>query len=159
MAIVGCGNTQSTQQTAQPTAQAPNPTPPTTPPPAPAPTVQPTKPGQEVTTASGLKYKDKKIGGGQAVVTGDTVTVNYKGWLDNGTVFDSSKKPGREPFGFTVGSGQVIKGWDEGLVGMKVGGVRELTVPSNLGYGDQDMGTIPPNSTLHFEVELLKISR
>lgn len=68
-----------------------------------------------------LVIKDKKIGKGKAVVAGDTVTVHYKGWLDNGTVFDTSKKPGREPFEFTVGGGQVIQGWDQGLIGMKVG--------------------------------------
>jgi len=116
-------------------------------------------PSQEVTTASGLKYKDEKVGDGKEVIAGDTVKVDYKGWLDNGTVFDTSKKPGREPFSFTVGAGSVIKGWDEGLVGMKVGGVRELTVPASLGYGDQDMGQIPPNSTLHFSVELLEIMK
>ncbi|MCL5105489.1 MAG: FKBP-type peptidyl-prolyl cis-trans isomerase [Armatimonadetes bacterium] len=115
-------------------------------------------PGKWVTTKSGLKYRDKKVGTGPAVKEGDTVTVNYTGKLDDGTVFDSSKKPGREPFSFTVGEGSVIKGWDEGLRGMKVGGVRELKVPPPLGYGDQDMGEIPPNSTLNFEVELLKIS-
>lgn len=135
IAIAGCGNKESAQQ----------------------PTAKPTKPGEEVTSASGLKYKDKKVGSGQEVVSGNTVTVDYKGWLDNGTVFDTSKKPGGEPFSFTVGAGLVIKGWEEGLVGMKVGGVRELTIPPSLGYGDEDMGQIPPNSTLHFEVELLKI--
>jgi len=115
------------------------------------------KPGKEVTTASGLKYKDKKIGSGEAVVSGNMVTVDYAGLLDNGTIFDTSKRPGGEPFSFTVGAGQVIKGWEEGLVGMKVGGVRELTIPPSLGYGDEDKGRIPPNSTLHFEVTLLKI--
>lgn len=157
-AIAGCGNRQSAQQPAQPTVTAP---PALAPPPSPAaqPAAKPAKPGEEVTTASGLKYKDAKVGAGQEVVAGDTVKVNYKGWLDNGKVFDSSKKPGREPFGFTVGAGQVIKGWDEGVVGMKVGGVRELTVPANLGYGDQDMDIIPPNSTLHFSVELLEITK
>jgi FKBP-type peptidyl-prolyl cis-trans isomerase len=84
------------------------------------------------------------------------VTVHYKGWLDNGTVFDSSRSR-NEPFSFKLGGGDVIKGWDEGVVGMRVGGVRELTVPPSLGYGEQDMGKIPPNSTLHFEVELLEV--
>lgn len=108
-------------------------------------------------TKSGLKYKDTKVGTGPAVKAGDMVTVNYKGWLDDGTVFDTTKKPGGEPFSFNVGSGQVIKGWDEGLQGMKKGGVRQLIVPPDLGYGSEDMGVIPPNSTLHFEIELLKI--
>ena len=114
-----------------------------------------TKDGWTV-TKSGLKYKDKKVGKGAEAKAGDTVTVHYKGWLDNGTVFDTSKKPGREPFAFTLGGGQVIKGWDEGVAGMKVGGVRELVIPPDLGYGDMEMGTIPANSTLHFEVELLQ---
>ena len=106
-----------------------------------------------------LVIKDKKVGKGKGVVTGDTVTVNYKGWLDDGTVFDTSKKPGRTPFEFTVGAGQVIKGWDKGLVGMKVGGVRELTIPASMGYGPQANGPIPANSTLHFTIELLKIKK
>ncbi|MCX6343808.1 MAG: FKBP-type peptidyl-prolyl cis-trans isomerase [Armatimonadetes bacterium] len=91
------------------------------------------------------------------VAVGDTVTVHYKGWLDNGKVFDTSKKPGREPFEFTVGAGQVIRGWDEGLIGMKVGETRKLTIPPELGYGETGQGPIPPNATLHFEIELLKI--
>ncbi len=115
------------------------------------------KPAEEITTASGLKYKDTKAGSGEAVVSGNMVTVDYNGWLDNGTVFDTSKRPGGKPFSFTVGAGGGIKGWDEGLVGMKVGGVRELTIPPSLGYGDEDKPQIPPNSTLHFEVTLLKI--
>lgn len=112
-----------------------------------------------VTTKSGLKYKDLKVGKGAAVKSGDTVTVDYTGWLDDGTVFDSSKKPGRDPFSFTVDGNMVIKGWDEGLKGMKVGGVRELTIPPDLGYGDADQGVIPPNSTLHFKIELHKIGQ
>lgn len=111
-----------------------------------------------VKTESGLKYKDKKVGKGTAVKKGDTVVVHYKGWLDNGTVFDTSKKEGREPFSFPVGAGRVIPGWDEGLQGMKIGGVRELNIPSELGYGARGAGgTIPPNATLHFDVELLEI--
>jgi len=110
-----------------------------------------------IKTASGLMYKDRKIGKGTAAKAGDKVIVHYKGWLDNGQVFDSSRKPGRDPFSFTLGRGEVIKGWDEGVTGMKPGGVRELIIPPSLGYGDQDLGNIPPNSTLHFEVELLKI--
>lgn len=118
-------------------------------------------PGKDgyITTESGLKYKDIKEGKGAAVKAGDVVTVDYTGSLDNGKVFDSSKKPGRTPFSFKVGTGQVIKGWDEGLQGMKAGGVRDLKIPPELGYGDQDMGVIPPNSTLHFKIELHKIGQ
>lgn len=137
-----------------PKVEAPKPEPP-------APKVEAPKPGKDgwVTLKSGLKYKDKKVGKGAAVKSGDTVTVNYKGWLDNGKVFDTSKKPGGKPFPFTVGAGQVIPGWDEGLQGMKVGGTRELYIPSKLGYGEQGGGPIPPNSTLHFDVDLLKIGK
>lgn len=110
-----------------------------------------------IVTKSGLQYKDKKVGSGSEAKNGQTATVHYKGWLDDGTVFDTSKKPGAGPFSFTIGGGNVIKGWDEGVRGMKVGGVRNLVIPPALGYGDQDMGSIPPNSTLHFDVELLKI--
>ena len=108
-------------------------------------------------TPSGLMYKDIKVGTGATAKSGEKVTVNYKGWLDNGTVFDTSKKPGREPLEFSLGAGQVIPGWDEGVQGMKVGGVRELIIPPDLGYGSIEMGAIPPNSTLHFQVELLKV--
>lgn len=112
-----------------------------------------------VTLPSGLKYKDKKVGQGQEVTNNTRATVHYKGWLDDGKVFDTSRQTGRGPFSFTVGNGEVIKGWDEGLKGMKVGGIRELTIPSNLGYGSDEAGTIPPNSTLHFEVELMDMAK
>ena len=117
------------------------------------------KPGKDgfITNSSGLKYKDKKVGKGDTAVAGNPITVHYKGWLNNGKVFDTSRKPDREPFSFTLGGGQVIQGWDEGVQGMKVGGVRELIIPPNLGYGHEAAGEIPPNSTLHFEVELLKV--
>lgn len=108
-------------------------------------------------TESGLEYKDIKKGKGTEAVSGSSITVNYKGWLDNGTVFDSSTKPGREPFSFMLGEGSVIAGWEEGVKGMKVGGTRELKIPPALGYGSQDMGTIPPNSTLHFKIDLLEV--
>jgi peptidylprolyl isomerase/FKBP-type peptidyl-prolyl cis-trans isomerase FkpA len=85
------------------------------------------------------------------------VTVNYTGSLENGTVFDSSLNPGREPFRFTLGVGQVIAGWDQGVLGMKTGEKRKLTIPPELGYGNQDMGVIPPNSTLIFEIDLLEV--
>ena len=104
-----------------------------------------------------LIIEDLKVGEGSEVVKYNIVTVNYTGWLTDGTKFDSSLNPGRSPFRFTVGGGQVIKGWDEGLIGMKVGGKRKLTIPPSMGYGNQDMGVIPPNSTLVFEIDLLII--
>ena len=85
------------------------------------------------------------------------VTVNYTGSLENGTVFDTSLDPGREPFRFTLGTGQVIAGWDQGVLGMKTGEKRKLTISPELGYGNQDMGVIPPNSTLIFEIDLLEV--
>ena len=106
---------------------------------------------------NGLVIEDIKIGDGQEVEKFNIVTVNYTGLLENGTKFDSSLNPGRTPFRFTVGAGQVIKGWDEGLMGMKVGGKRKLTIPPELGYGSRDNGPIPANSTLIFEIDLLGI--
>ena len=104
-----------------------------------------------------LIIEDLKVGEGAPVEKYNIVTVNYTGWLTDDTKFDSSLNPGRSPFRFTVGGGQVIKGWDEGLLGMKVGGKRKLTIPPSMGYGNRDMGVIPPNSTLIFEIELLII--
>jgi FKBP-type peptidyl-prolyl cis-trans isomerase len=110
---------------------------------------------QEVTTASGLKYTDLTLGEGQEARAGQTVTVHYTGWLENGTKFDSSLDR-RSPFNFRLGAGEVIRGWDEGVAGMKVGGKRKLTIPADLGYGARGAGgVIPPNATLIFEVELL----
>ena len=111
--------------------------------------------------ASGLKYTDSKVGDGAAATSGRKVTVNYTGWLDNkgekGKKFDSSLDAGK-PFSFTLGAGQVIKGWDEGVAGMKVGGKRTLMIPPELGYGARGPGgVIPPNATLIFDVELLKV--
>lgn len=108
------------------------------------------------TTADGLQIQDEVVGTGQEVKSGDTVMVNYIGTLTNGTKFDSSYDR-NQPFTTQIGVGQVIKGWDEGIVGMKVGGKRKLIIPPNLGYGDQQAGGIPPNSTLIFEVELLGV--
>lgn len=106
---------------------------------------------------SDLKVEDLEVGEGNEVKDGDTVSVHYTGTLIDGTKFDSSLDRGT-PFEFTVGAGQVIKGWDQGLVGMKVGGKRKLTIPPELGYGKQGAGDdIPPNSTLIFEIELLEI--
>ena len=110
-----------------------------------------------VTTASGLKYVILTEGSGQAAKSGDTVTVHYTGWLESGKKFDSSKDRGT-PFSFPLGAGRVIKGWDEGVAGMKIGEKRKLTIPAKLGYGDRGAGgVIPPGATLIFEVELLKI--
>jgi len=110
-----------------------------------------------VTTVSGLKYEVLRTGNGPAAQSGQTVTVHYTGWLTDGTKFDSSVDRG-QPFSFSLGSGQVIKGWDEGVAGMKVGEKRKLTIPPELGYGQQGAGgVIPPNATLVFDVELLAI--
>ena len=109
------------------------------------------------TTASGLMYEDIKQGEGDVATAGKTVSVHYTGWLTNGKKFDSSKDRG-QPFDFPLGGGRVIKGWDEGVQGMKVGGVRKLTIPANLAYGSRGSGgAIPPDATLVFEVELLKV--
>lgn len=103
-----------------------------------------------------LVIEDLVVGTGPEATAGKTVTVNYSGTLTNGEKFDSSYDRG-QPFTFSLGAGDVIKGWDQGVAGMKVGGKRKLTIPSNLGYGSRDMGVIPPNSTLVFEVELLGV--
>ena len=112
---------------------------------------------EKQTMSNGLVIEDVKIGDGQEVEKFNIVTVNYTGLLEDGTKFDSSLNPGRSPFRFTVGAGQVIKGWDEGLMGMKVNGKRKLTIPPELGYGSRDNGPIPANSTLIFEIDLLGI--
>lgn len=105
---------------------------------------------------SGLTIETLFPGSGPGAKTGDAVTVNYTGMFTNGTVFDSSVPRG-QPFQFTIGARQVIQGWDLGLIGMKVGEKRKLTIPSELGYGPAGSGPIPPNTTLIFDVELLKI--
>ena len=112
---------------------------------------------EKQTMSNGLQIEDIKIGEGNEVKKFDIVTVNYTGTLEDGTKFDSSLNPGRTPFRFTVGAGQVIKGWDDGLMGMKVGGKRKLTIPPELGYGSRDNGPIPANSTLIFDIDLLGI--
>lgn len=103
-----------------------------------------------------LQKTDEVVGTGPEAVAGKKVTVHYLGTLTNGTKFDSSYDR-NEPFGFTLGGGQVIKGWDEGVAGMKVGGKRKLVIPPEMGYGNQAVSTIPANSTLVFEVELLGV--
>ena len=113
--------------------------------------------GSEVTTPSGLRYTDVVVGSGAQPQAGQTAVVHYTGWLLDGKKFDSSKDRG-QPFSFPVGRGRVIKGWDEGVATMKVGGTRRLTIPPDLGYGAQGAGgVIPPNATLTFEVELLDV--
>jgi FKBP-type peptidyl-prolyl cis-trans isomerase FkpA len=109
------------------------------------------------TTPSGLTYQELTEGTGAEAAKGAQVSVHYTGWLMDGTKFDSSKDR-NEPFDFPLGAGHVIKGWDEGVAGMKVGGKRKLTIPPSLGYGARGAGgVIPPNATLVFEVELLGI--
>jgi FKBP-type peptidyl-prolyl cis-trans isomerase len=115
-----------------------------------------------ITTPSGLKYVDLKVGTGDEAVKGATVQVDYTGWLyqngTRGTQFDSSV--GRAPFNFPLGAGRVIRGWDEGVQGMKIGGKRQLIIPPDLGYGARGFpGAIPPNSTLEFEVELKGVTK
>jgi len=127
---------------------------------SPAPTSQAQEPAvvvQPVPNVTELKSEDIKVGTGAVAEPGKQVTVDYTGWLANGTKFDSSKDHG-QPFKFMLGTGAVIQGWDQGVAGMKVGGVRKLTVPPSLGYGAAGAGdVIPPNATLVFEVELLNV--
>jgi FKBP-type peptidyl-prolyl cis-trans isomerase FkpA len=109
------------------------------------------------TTASGLQYDDITIGTGATANPGQLVTVHYTGWLTDGQKFDSSKDR-NDPFQFQLDGGMVIRGWDEGVQGMLVGGVRKLTIPPELGYGRRGAGgVIPPNATLIFEIELLAV--
>jgi peptidylprolyl isomerase len=110
-----------------------------------------------VTTSSGLRYVDLVIGKGPMPKVGQTISVLYTGKLTDGKVFDSTSTRSNEPFETPIGVGQVIKGWDEGMLTMRVGGERRLTIPPNLGYGSEAVGTIPANSTLIFDVKLLGI--
>lgn len=113
--------------------------------------------GEAVTASSGVVIKEVNVGTGEAVKAGDTISVNYTGMLSDGTKFDSSYDRG-EPIKFVVGGGQIIKGFDEGVLGMKVGGKRNIKIPPELGYGAQQVGPIPANSTIVFDVELMKIT-
>jgi FKBP-type peptidyl-prolyl cis-trans isomerase len=113
--------------------------------------------GREVVNPSGLRYLDLRPGQGDEAQLGKIVEVHYIGWLDDGTRFDCSRDDDR-PFTFRLGAGDAIKGWDEGLVGMKVGGKRKLTIPPDLGFGKQGVGTVvPPNAILYYEFELLGV--
>lgn len=115
--------------------------------------------GSPTTTADGLQYWDVTVGSGAAAAPGNHVKVHYSGFLTTGEKFDSSRDRG-EPFEFSLGAGEVIKGWDEGVAGMKVGGRRQLRIPPGLGYGASGAGgVIPPNATLIFDVELLDLSK
>jgi FKBP-type peptidyl-prolyl cis-trans isomerase FkpA len=120
-------------------------------------TTAPQSTNAEVTMSDGLKYTDDQVGTGAEAQTGKTVVVHYTGWLLDGKKFDSSRDR-NQPFSFPLGKGQVIKGWDEGVAGMKIGGKRTLVIPPDLGYGARGAGgVIPPNATLKFEVELLDV--
>jgi FKBP-type peptidyl-prolyl cis-trans isomerase FkpA len=123
-------------------------------------TASPTKvEGNPTKTKSGLEYWDIKAGTGDTAVAGKMVRVHYTGWLTDGKKFDSSVDRG-QPFAFPLGGGQVIKGWDEGVAGMKVGGKRQLRIPPELGYGPRGAGgVIPPNATLIFDVELIGVGK
>ena len=103
-----------------------------------------------------LKIEDLVLGSGKAAVKGALITTQYRGWLEDGTEFDSSYSRGK-PFQCVIGTRRVIKGWDQGLMGMQVGGKRKLWVPAHLGYGERQVGSIPPNSNLVFEIELLEV--
>ncbi len=143
---VSCGGSDPTNiPTPKPTAS-----------PTAAPTATTSKEASELTTTpSGLQYRDLVVGTGEEARIGATAVVHYTGWLEDGTKFDSSVDRGT-PFDFVIGRGQVIKGWDEGVGSMNVGGKRELIIPPDLAYGDRGAGSvIPPGATLKFEVELI----
>lgn len=177
-AIAGCEEPARIVPTAAPGTEAPPPVPPSEKDPAqalgeavradaskaaakPAPAAEiplatPTAKGETKTTASGVKYETVKPGDGPEAKAGSFVKVHYVGTLDNGEQFDSSRKR-NEPFSFQVGTRAVIKGWDEAIPGMKVGEVRKLKIPADAAYGERGQGSIPPNSPLNFEVELVEV--
>jgi FKBP-type peptidyl-prolyl cis-trans isomerase len=140
--VSGCGNTNKSNTSSAPSTSSPM-----------------KVNGQPTTTASGLQYWDFVVGSGATAAAGNTVKVHYTGFLTTGAKFDSSRDRG-EPFSFPLGARQVIKGWDEGVAGMKVGGQRQLRIPPELGYGATGAGgVIPPNATLIFDVELLEVGK
>lgn len=142
--------------TPTPVGQTPTPTPVGQTPAPTAPAAPPAVTGEPVTTASGLQYVDVAPGTGNPAKPGDTLSVAYSGWLQSdNTLFDSSV--GSKPFDVTLGAGQVIPGWDEGLVGMQQGGKRRLIIPPDLAYGAGGQGSIPPNATLIFDVDLIQL--
>src|SRR5262245_27843941 len=145
-AVVGCASTSGTKTAAGSSTSAASQT-----------ASSAGSPTGAVTLPDGLKYEDLKVGDGALAEEGHKVDVHYTGWLTDGTKFDSSLDRGK-PFSFTLGGGNVIRGWDEGVKGMRVGGKRKLTIPPDLGYGASGAaGVIPPNATLVFEVELLGV--
>lgn len=153
LALAGCQQQKSGDSTPPPAAA-----------PATQPSAQPAAPpataAGAVTMPSGLKYQDLVVGNGAMAEDDTPVVVNYTGWLTDGTKFDSSLDPGRQPFTFTIGAGMVIRGWDEGVKGMRVGGKRKLTIPSDLAYGDQGRPpVIPARATLVFDVELVGVKQ
>jgi len=150
LALAGCQQTSTTENTSATTGTAS-----TSAPSASAPATSGATEGQERTLAGGLKVTDIKVGSGPMAESGSQVAVHYTGWLTDGTKFDSSLDRG-QPISFAIGSGQVIRGWDEGLKGMRVGGKRKLTIPSSMAYGAEGRPpVIPPDATLVFEVELM----
>jgi len=152
LALAGCQQTSTTESTSTTTGTAA-----TSAPSASAPATSGATEGQERTLAGGLKVTDIKVGSGPMAESGQSVSVHYTGWLTDGTKFDSSLDRG-EPIAFVLGSGRVIRGWDEGLKGMRVGGKRKLTVPSAMGYAERGYPpVIPPDATLVFEVELMDV--
>ena len=153
---IACSGSESTATSIPAAASTSTPTPAATATPSPEAGVDSSS-ISVITTASGLQYKDLVVGTGEAAKAGDTALVHYTGWLEDGTKFDSSVDRDA-PFEFVIGQGRVIKGWDEGVASMNVGGKRELTIPPELAYGDRSIGdVIPPGATLIFEVELLEL--
>lgn len=159
LALTACGADTTSTPTAQPTGAAASGSC------TPAPSGSGTSSGADsfstsvclISSPDGLKYGDIVTGTGATPQSGQMVTVQYTGWLNNGTVFDSSRNPGRGPFSFAIGTGAVISGWDEGVATIHVGGKRRLVIPPQLAYGSQGQGPIPPNATLTFDVQLLSV--
>jgi peptidylprolyl isomerase len=160
-ALVACGNTPPATKAPEPLPAAPTEAPKEAPKPAsarPIPDFAPVPAGELTAMPDGLKYKDITVGTGESPVAGSVVTVDYTGWLTDGKMFDSSFKRA-DPYQFSLGKGNVIKGWDEGVAGMKVGGKRELVVPGDLAYGPKGRPPmIPADATLVFDVELKAVS-